>query len=300
MLYKIPKTIRIRTAEPKWRCGVWVGSIESSDERLVGTSRGVVKCRATTALPDTQSFRADAINAMRGVPWKPPGLHACTCIRTHIPEEDEEDYEGDMDNNDIQIQHDNDELQDDRIKHAKEAQHIIQNHIGQSYSFCVRARDIVGTHAHAGMSRVQVCDGSGQHLVRPLAEVKGPDAESHGGVQARPPQSQEVVHEKGIDAAKEEQGASMSAQDDLGRKRQPDHAAGATAKSQMGLSNPSSGSGLVRDRAVDGGGDEGHARRARRNQAKDKRREGELQPDEIRGIPWNPSTSQECQRTVKN
>lgn len=80
--------------------------------------------------------------------------------------------------------------------------------------------------------------------------------------------------EKGIEATKEEQDASMAAQGDSGRKRQPDHDAGAMAKSQRGLSNPSSGIGLVRDRAADGGGDEDHAKRARISQDRDKRRQG--------------------------
>lgn len=51
ILYQIPKTVRISKAEPRWRRGVWLGTIESSDEHIVGTSRGTIKCRSITALP---------------------------------------------------------------------------------------------------------------------------------------------------------------------------------------------------------------------------------------------------------
>lgn len=87
---QIPKTVRISKAEPRLIRGVWLGTIESSDEHLVGTARGVIKCRSITALPDTQRFSSEALDSMRGVPWRPSSQHVGPKVRSHIPEDDEE------------------------------------------------------------------------------------------------------------------------------------------------------------------------------------------------------------------
>lgn len=59
VLYKIPKTVRISKTEPRWRCGVWA----SSDEHLVGTSRGGIKRKSNVSLPDTQRFSPEALDS---------------------------------------------------------------------------------------------------------------------------------------------------------------------------------------------------------------------------------------------
>lgn len=89
ILCNIPKTVRLSKTEPRWRRGVWLGTIELSDEHIIGASRGPIKCRSTAALPDIQRFSAEALNDMRGVPWRPSPSHAGSRLRTHIPGEDE-------------------------------------------------------------------------------------------------------------------------------------------------------------------------------------------------------------------
>ena len=56
ILYKLSKTIRLGKSEARWRHGVWIGSIEASDEHLVGTDLGVIKCRAVAPLAEGQRF----------------------------------------------------------------------------------------------------------------------------------------------------------------------------------------------------------------------------------------------------
>ena len=90
ILYKLSKTIRIGKTEPRWRYGVWLGSIESTDEHLIGTSLGVIKCRSVDTLAEGQRFMEEAINLMKGSPWKPSSIHPGNRIRSNLKEEDEE------------------------------------------------------------------------------------------------------------------------------------------------------------------------------------------------------------------
>ena len=81
--YKLPKVVKLSKAETRWKYGVWIGSIEASDEHLIGTPLGVVKARAVTALPDRQRFEAMAIADTQGTPCRPPTKHRGTKVRTH-------------------------------------------------------------------------------------------------------------------------------------------------------------------------------------------------------------------------
>ena len=53
-MYKLPKVVMLRMSEARWRYVVWIGSIEASDEHLIGTPLDVVKASAVIALPDGQ------------------------------------------------------------------------------------------------------------------------------------------------------------------------------------------------------------------------------------------------------
>ena len=86
--------MKLGKSEPKWQYGVFLGTIESSDEHMLGTELGVIKARAVTALPEEQRFDARAIQTMRGVPWRPSTKHSGTKIRTHI-DEDKDGSDGD-------------------------------------------------------------------------------------------------------------------------------------------------------------------------------------------------------------
>ena len=56
VLYKIAKTKKLGKSEARWEYGVWLGSIELSDEHLIGTSLGVIKSRAATTLQEDTRF----------------------------------------------------------------------------------------------------------------------------------------------------------------------------------------------------------------------------------------------------
>ncbi|MCP2504859.1 MAG: hypothetical protein NLN65_06160 [Candidatus Poseidoniaceae archaeon] len=91
ILYKLSKIIKLGKSEARWRYGIWLGSVERSDERLVGTDLGVIKCRAVAPLSEDKRFDARALENMKGKPWRPSTKNSGSRIRTHIKEDDEED-----------------------------------------------------------------------------------------------------------------------------------------------------------------------------------------------------------------
>ena len=84
ILYKLSKTIKLGKSEARWKHGVWLGTIETSDEHIVGTDLGVIKCRGVAPLPESQRFDAKALEDMKGTPWRPSTKHVGWRIRTHI------------------------------------------------------------------------------------------------------------------------------------------------------------------------------------------------------------------------
>ena len=60
-MYKIPKVVKLSKSEARWGDGVWIGSIEASDDHLIDIPLGVVKARAVTAQPGGQRREATAI-----------------------------------------------------------------------------------------------------------------------------------------------------------------------------------------------------------------------------------------------
>lgn len=63
MLFKVARTVRLGKAEARWREGIWLGTVESSDEHLVGTMVGVIKRRCSAGVAD--NFDAKAIEETR-------------------------------------------------------------------------------------------------------------------------------------------------------------------------------------------------------------------------------------------
>ena len=89
VLYKISKTVKIGKAEPRWQHGVWLGSLETSDEHLLGTELGVIKARAVTSVQEEQRFDAKAMGSIKGTQWKPSVNHNGWKIRRILePSED--------------------------------------------------------------------------------------------------------------------------------------------------------------------------------------------------------------------
>ena len=91
VLYNVAKTVKLGKAEARWRYGVWLGSIEASDEHLLGTELGVIKARAVKAAHEDQRFDGKAIENIKGTPWQPSTKHKGTNIRTHVDEKPEQD-----------------------------------------------------------------------------------------------------------------------------------------------------------------------------------------------------------------
>ena len=82
-MHKLTKVVKFSKSEAWWECGVWIGSIEASDETLDWNPAGCVKARAVTALSDGQVFEAKAIDEMQGSPWPPSAKYRGTTVK-HI------------------------------------------------------------------------------------------------------------------------------------------------------------------------------------------------------------------------
>ena len=79
VLYLPLKVVRRSKGDTAMKYGIWLGVIERTEEVLIGTRQGVVKCRTVTRLPDGEKWRADVIESMKGLPWEPvPGRQSAT------------------------------------------------------------------------------------------------------------------------------------------------------------------------------------------------------------------------------
>lgn len=131
--------------EPRWKRGVRIGTIEYSDGHLGATELGVIKCRATTSLPEGQRLSEGDIELIRGIMWKALTRHIGSKIRMHIPEceddEEGEEPEGD-DAHSFHVQADEYPQADEIIKRVSDAQKMLETRIGQKYTFYAQARHV--------------------------------------------------------------------------------------------------------------------------------------------------------------
>lgn len=58
-----------KQAQPKMREGVWLGILERTEETIIGTERGTVKCRTVNRFPEDRRWDPEMINQLRGFPW---------------------------------------------------------------------------------------------------------------------------------------------------------------------------------------------------------------------------------------
>ena len=75
-LFYLPlKTMkRDKKGDVAQRPGIWLGVIARTQETLIGTDVGVVKCRTVNRLPDNERWNAKQVLCMKGAPWEPvPG-----------------------------------------------------------------------------------------------------------------------------------------------------------------------------------------------------------------------------------
>ena len=81
IMYLPLKIVHRNKGIPANRIGIWLGVNERIEETLVGTKRGVVKCRIVDRLSETERWNKDNILEMAGEPWEPvPGKES-----QHLP-----------------------------------------------------------------------------------------------------------------------------------------------------------------------------------------------------------------------
>ena len=89
------KTATASKGEPARKPGVWLGVIERSEEMIIGTKDGVVKCRTLSRLSKDDQWSREMVLQTKGLPWEPiPGKNGM-----HIPVDIEgngDDLEGDV------------------------------------------------------------------------------------------------------------------------------------------------------------------------------------------------------------
>ena len=56
--FKQAKTVKIPKDESKWRSGIWLGFVDNSNEHIIGTPKGALKCRAIRRHDATEQFDA--------------------------------------------------------------------------------------------------------------------------------------------------------------------------------------------------------------------------------------------------
>ena len=97
-MFKTAKTVMVYKDQSRWRTGIWLGFIDHTNEHIIGTQKGVLKCRAIRRYDATGQFDIIEIEAMQGSPWEPiPGRNSLK-IPTNIEESGEVvNDEGDAD-----------------------------------------------------------------------------------------------------------------------------------------------------------------------------------------------------------
>ena len=54
--------------------GVWLGIIERTEETIIGTPNGVIKCRTVNRMVNGEQWNPELVLGIRGLPWEPiPG-----------------------------------------------------------------------------------------------------------------------------------------------------------------------------------------------------------------------------------
>eukprot|EP00973_Karenia_brevis_P068031 9464971-Karenia_brevis.AAC.1 len=97
--YRPAKTVKTFKDEARWEPATWLGVNVETREHIVGTFKGVVKCRAIAAVEESKKFDSEKIQQLRGVPWQPVPHKKSNRIPTHI-KEDEDDEEEDIEEED--------------------------------------------------------------------------------------------------------------------------------------------------------------------------------------------------------
>lgn len=116
-----------------------MGTVEWSDEHVIGTNLGVIRRRAISQLPEGQRNGTMYFCEVQGTPWRPSTKRNGDTLRTFIPEHEAEAQEHLPD--DEQDLHD---LSWTRAKESSESQRqqMLHNRQGMYYSFDKKAHDV--------------------------------------------------------------------------------------------------------------------------------------------------------------
>ena len=94
VLYLPMKTATSSKGVPARKAGIWLGVIERTEEMIIGTKDGVVKCRTVSRMSKDDQWNGEMVVHMKGLPWElVPGKRSM-----HIPvdiNDDGIDPEGD-------------------------------------------------------------------------------------------------------------------------------------------------------------------------------------------------------------
>ena len=99
--------------DPIKRQGVWLGTVERTEEVVVGTTRGIVKCRIGHRFAENERWNREMVLGMMGVPWETIPGRRSKHLPVEITEEGHEVIVDDKTNKDPDI---NDEDEDNGVK----------------------------------------------------------------------------------------------------------------------------------------------------------------------------------------
>lgn len=68
--YKPAKTIKIPKDEPRWCEVIWTGFIDHTNEHIICTDKGTMKCRAIRRKDESEQFSATQIEQIKRTPWE--------------------------------------------------------------------------------------------------------------------------------------------------------------------------------------------------------------------------------------
>ena len=85
VFYKPMKTVKVENdTQQKWKYGIWLGIIEHTSEHIIGTSEGVIKCRAIAPVAQGGRYDCDFFDGIKGTPWKPSPRHTTWRLKTSL------------------------------------------------------------------------------------------------------------------------------------------------------------------------------------------------------------------------
>jgi len=154
VLYKPMKTIKIDKSEARWLRGTWIGIIDHSNEHIIGTEEGVVKCRAIHPREKASKWDIDAMMKIKGTPWKPNPNRRSLRITTRIKIDDEDDSECENEDPDkapedigedfeVKIgEEEDEEMQREAVRQEKEKERFKSKH-GKSLKMYIMKEDVI-------------------------------------------------------------------------------------------------------------------------------------------------------------